>query len=132
MNITYSTTRQPTAEQVIALYDSAGLNRPTTDNERIAKMYANSSLIVSAWDGDELVGVARSLTDFCYCCYLSDLAVKLDYQKAGIGKQLVALTKEAIGDQSMLLLLSAPTAMEYYPKIGMDKLDNAFMIKRAR
>jgi len=75
MNITYSTTIQPQAQQVIELYDDSGLKRPTHDAARIAMMYANSSLVVTAWDGDKLVGVARSLTDFCYACYLSDLAV---------------------------------------------------------
>lgn len=132
MNITYSTTQLPTTEEIIDLYNSAGLNRPTTDNERIAKMYAHANLVITAWNGSQLIGVARSLTDWCYCCYLSDLAVRKAYQHSGIGKQLVALTKEKIGDESMLLLLAAPAAMEYYPKIGMDHLNNAFMIKRAK
>ena len=130
MNITYKTDQCPDTAAIIALYVSSGLNRPTGDFERIHKMYENSNLIVSAWDGEILVGIARSLTDFCYSCYLSDLAVHLDYQKSGIGKHLVALTKARIGVESMLLLLAAPTAMSYYPAIGMDHLDNAFMIKR--
>lgn len=130
MNISYSTTNKPTPQQVISLYESAGLNRPTKDKARIAKMYDNSNLFVTAWDGDLLVGVARSLTDFCYCCYLSDLAVRDEYKKAGIGKKLVDLTREAISEESMLLLLSAPTAMEYYPKIGMNEVKNGFIIPR--
>ena len=129
---TYQTTIIPTPAEIIELYNSSGLKRPTDDAHRIAKMYVNSNLVVTAWDGDLLVGVARSLTDFCYACYLSDLAIRLEYQKLGIGKELVRLTKQEITEQSMLLLLSAPTAMEYYPKIGMDKLDNAFMFKREK
>jgi len=130
MNITYSTTIQPQAQQVIELYDDSGLKRPTHDAARIAMMYANSSLVVTAWDGDKLVGVARSLTDFCYACYLSDLAVCSEYQKMGIGKKLVTLTKETIGPKSMLLLLSAQPAMNYYPKIGMQTVTNGFIINR--
>ncbi|WP_343673930.1 GNAT family N-acetyltransferase [Chitinophaga sp.] len=130
MHIHYKTDTVPATPDIIELYDNAVLKRPTADAERIAKMYENSNLVVSAWDGEKLVGVARSVTDYCYCCYLSDLAVSKDYQTAGIGKQLVALTQEAIGPKTMLLLLSAPTAMEYYPKIGMTKLDNAFYIPR--
>jgi GNAT superfamily N-acetyltransferase len=130
MNIAYKNDVTPDTEAIIAVYASAGLNRPIDDKKRITKMYANSSLVVSAWDGDRLVGVARSITDFCYCCYLSDLAVDLDYQKSGIGKKLVSLTKEILGDQCMLLLLSAPKAMEYYPKIGLEKVDTAFLINR--
>lgn len=130
MHIHYKTDTIPATEAIIELYDNAVLKRPTEDAWRIAEMYKNSNLIVSAWDGDQLIGVARSLTDYCFCCYLSDLAVSKDYQTAGIGKQLIALTQEVIGPKTMLLLLSAPTAMEYYPKIGMTKLDNAFYIPR--
>lgn len=132
MEITYKTGTIPSAQQIIELYDTAGLKRPTHDEERIAKMYQNSNLVVSAWDGDRLIGVSRALTDYCYSCYLSDLAVTKDYQKEGIGKKLVELTKEAIGDQTMLLLLSAPTAMEYYPKIGMETVRNGFIIHRVQ
>jgi predicted N-acetyltransferase YhbS len=93
-------------------------------------MLDNSNLIITAWDGVELIGIARSITDYNYCCYLSDLAVKKEYQKTGIGKTLIELTQDAIGDQTMLLLLSAAPAMEYYPKIGFDKVENGFIIKR--
>ncbi len=132
MAIQYLTGKTPSASEVIDLYASAGLNRPIEDAGRIQKMYAHSNLIITAWEGDLLVGVSRALTDLCFCCYLSDLAIRKEYQKNGIGKELVRLTKEAIGDQCMLLLLAAPTAMEYYPKIGMETVNNGFMIKRAR
>ncbi|MFC6099855.1 GNAT family N-acetyltransferase [Olivibacter domesticus] len=132
MNITYKVDVIPSAEQIIELYNDAPLSRPTTDSLRIGKMYEQSNLVITAWNGDELVGVARSLTDFCFACYLSDLAVKKHYQKFGIGRELVSLTKKKIGDQSMLLLLSVETAMEYYPKIGMHKVENGFIINRLR
>jgi len=130
MDIQYKTDRTPTATEVIDLYNSAGLSRPTGDPERISNMYRHSSLVITAWDGPLLIGVSRSVTDFYYCCYLSDLAVRKEYQKEGIGKRLVQLTKETIGNKCMLLLLSAPTAMEYYPKIGMETVTNGFIIKR--
>jgi GNAT superfamily N-acetyltransferase len=130
MEIIYKTGIIPEKELVAELYKSSGLNRPIEDTERIGQMYTNSNLVITAWDGEALVGVARSLTDFCYCCYLSDLAVRKEYQKIGIGKRLIALTKEEIGDQSMLLLLSAPAAMEYYPKVGFLKVENGFIINR--
>jgi predicted N-acetyltransferase YhbS len=132
MNITYKLDITPATEAIIEVYNSSTINRPTTDKERIAQMYANSNLVVTAWDGDKLVGVARSLTDFCYCCYLSDLAVRMDYQKLGIGKKLIELTKEKVGEQTTLILLSAPLAMEYYPKIGLDSFNNGFIIKRTQ
>lgn len=130
LKINYKYDLIPTAEQIIRLYEDAELNRPTGDPERIRKMYLHSNLIITAWHQDELIGVARSLTDFCYSCYLSDLAVMKKYQKQGVGKTLIELTKEKTGTQSMLHLHAAPAAMEYYPKIGMLKAENSFMIRR--
>lgn len=130
MEIVYQVNRMPSTDEVIELYRNAGLPRPVDDKTRISKMFANSSLVVTAWDGSLLVGVSRCLTDFSWCCYLSDLAVRDDYKKMGIGKKLIELSKEKAGEQSMVLLLSVPTAMEYYPKMGMEKLDNAFLIQR--
>ncbi|HVV73142.1 MAG TPA: GNAT family N-acetyltransferase [Verrucomicrobiae bacterium] len=121
----------PSPEAVMELYADAGLRRPE-DRDRIMRMYSHSNLVVTAWDKDRLVGVARALTDFCFCCYLSDLAVRKQYQHHGIGRELIRLTKEKIGDESMLLLLSAPAAMEYYPKVGMSKVENGFIIQRMK
>lgn len=132
MEITYRNDITPDTDKIIDDYNSSGINRPTTDKERIEKMYSNSNLILTAWDNDKLIGISRSLTDFCYCCYLSDLAVRKDYQKSGVGQKLIQLTKEKIGEQTTLILLSAPTAMDYYPKVGMQKIDNGFIIKRTK
>ena len=132
MEISYKTGILPATEQVIALYERAGLPRPTKDKARIQQMFEHADLVVTAWDAETLVGVARCITDWVWCCYLSDLAVDPDYKKTGIGKKLVALTKERLGEQSMLLLLSVPSAMDYYPKIGFTKDDRAFMINRTK
>jgi len=130
MELTYRIDITPDTDQIIDVYNSSGINRPTVDKERIKKMYDNSNLIVTAWDNEKLVGISRSLTDYCYCCYLSDLAVRKDYQKSGIGKKLIEITKNEIGEQTALILLSAPIAMDYYPKVGFQKIDNAYLIKR--
>ena len=132
MVIKYRSDRTPSIETIIDLYNSSGINRPTTDRDRILKMYVNSNLIVTAWHEDKLVGISRSLTDYCYCCYLSDLAVREEYKHKGIGKQMIRVTKEIVGEKCMLLLLAAPSAMEYYPKVGLEKVDNGFIIKRDR
>lgn len=133
MNITYRTDIKPKTDEIIELYFSATLKRPITDKQRIKEMYDHSNLIVTAWDNDKLVGISRSLSDFVYCCYLSDLAVKKEYQSKGIGKKLIEITKEKAGGmQITLILLSAPAAMEYYPKIGLEKADNCFKFLRAK
>ena len=120
----------PSTEEIIDLYQTSGINRPTNNYERINKMYTNSNLVITAWDSVKLVGIARALTDFCYCCYLSDLAVRNDYQKQGIGKKLIALVKEQISNESALILLSASNAINYYHKAGFEVVDNGFIIKR--
>jgi ribosomal protein S18 acetylase RimI-like enzyme len=132
MEIQYRYDIIPDVDQIIELYDKAGLPRPTNDKQRIKKMFESSNLIVSAWDNDILIGVARSITDWVWSCYLADLAVSPDYKKSGIGKKLVQLTREKLGNESMILLLSVPTAMEYYPKIGFTKEDRAFTILRSK
>ena len=129
-NIKYKINASPDTSLIIDLYQNAGLNRPTADADRIEAMYNNSNLIISAWSEEKLVGIARSVTDFHYCCYLSDLAVHPEFQKLGIGKSLIDKTKEKVSDNSMLLLLSAPNAMGYYPKLGFDSVENGFIIKR--
>lgn len=129
--ITYKTNTSITAGQVAEIFNNSGIQRPAQDLARIQQMIHHANLIVTAWQGDQLVGIARSLTDFVYCCYLSDLAVRKEYQYKGIGRQLIEITKQQIGDQSMLLLLSAPQAMEYYPKLNLfEKVENGFIIKR--
>lgn len=132
MEIIYRLEGRPTTEQIIELYDNSGLPRPTNDKERIHKMYENSNLIITAWDNELLIGVSRSITDWVWSCYLADLAVRQDYKGKGIGKKLIELTREQVGEQSMILLLSVPAAMEYYPKAGLQKVDNGFIIHRKK
>lgn len=93
-------------------------------------MFSNADLVFSAWHEGKLVGVCRALTDFSYCCYLSDLAVDKAFQKHGIGRELIARLRLAIGEEVALVLLSAPEATAYYPKVGFEKIDNGFIIKR--
>lgn len=95
-------------------------------------MINGANLTITAWDNTTLIGIARALTDFSYCCYLSDLAVHKDYQKQGIGKTLITKVEKEIGEETALILLSAPNAMEYYPKAGFTKAENAFLIPRKK
>lgn len=132
MEITYKFNVLPTADEVIELYENAKLPRPTNDAKRIKKMFENSNLIVTAWAEAKLVGVSRTITDWVWSSYLADLAVDPDYKKSGIGKKLIDLTREKLGEESMILLLSVPTAMDYYPKVGFTKEDRGFIIHRKK
>ena len=117
--IDYKTGNDLDLDAVIALYRAStlGERRPVDDRERMRAMLAGANLVVSAWDGPKLVGISRSLSDFAYSTYLSDLAVDLAYQRRGIGKELVRRTQE-IGGRATVFLFAAPAAVDYYPRIG--------------
>jgi predicted N-acetyltransferase YhbS len=130
MNITYSTSRSITETEFVDLLNrtTLGTRRPVNDPKIIAAMLRHADLLCTAWSENKLVGVARSVTDFDYCCYLSDLAVDEAYQNRGIGKELIALTKSRLGSKAFIVLLAAPTAREYYPKIGFDPHPSAWLL----
>ena len=107
---------------------SLGERRPVDNKECIEAMVKNADIVVVALDGDKMVGVARSITDFSYCCYLSDLAVDEAYQHQGIGKMLIEKTKKSLTDGCKIILLSAPKATQYYPKIGFKQHPSAWVL----
>lgn len=127
--ITYQVEKNLTAEEFINVLNKStlGERRPVDEPERILKMLEHGNLIITARYEGKLVGVARSLTDFLYCTYLSDLAVDENYQKMGIGKELIRLTKLET-PKAKLILLAAPLAVNYYPKIGMERHENCYFL----
>ena len=118
-------------ETAIELYNASGLGerRPVDDPEIFANMLRHANLTVTAWDGELLVGISRTLTDFSYVGYLSDLAVRRSHQKLGIGVELIQKTREKMGPRSMLVLLSAPQAVEYYPRVGFTQHPSAWVLR---
>lgn len=130
--ITYKLNQAIAPAEVARLYDAAGLNRPTRDTDRIARMLKNSNLVVSAWDGDKLVGIGRAITDYGYCCLLSDLAIDRAYQKHGIGTEIIDHIQKEIGDEVALIIQAAASSMAYYPRLGFEKMENGFYINRKR
>lgn len=120
------------AREVARLFVASGIRRPAEDVARIARMLDAADLTITAWHGDRLIGIARSLTDFAYCCYLSDLAVDREFQSRGVGRELVARTRAAIGDAVTLVLVSSPEAVDFYPRVGFARSDTAFVLRRSR
>ena len=92
-------------------------------------MLKNANLIVTAWRGSELVGISRTLTDFTYVAYLADLAVDKNRQKQGIGKRLIEETRRRLKPECMIVLLAAPKANEYYPKLGFEHNPRAWVLR---
>ena len=91
-------------------------------------MVGNANLTVTAWNGARLVGVARSVTDFAYCCYLSDLAVDEKLQRSGIGRALIRETQKKLGPRCNIILLAAPKAVDYYPRVGFSSHPSAWVL----
>lgn len=116
----------------ILVASTLAARRPAEDLARLDKMLRHADLIVTARDADRLVGVSRAVTDFSYCCYLSDLAVDVNYQRQGIGKRLIEETHKAAGDGTSLILVAAPAAETYYPRIGMTHLPSCWVFPRKR
>lgn len=117
--------------QVIELYEKStlGERRPTESPEIFKDMVRNADLTVTAWDGEKLVGISRTLTDFSYVAYLADLAVHKNYQKRGIGKELIRQTKENLKETCFITLLAAPLADKYYEKLGFERNPRAWVLK---
>jgi ribosomal protein S18 acetylase RimI-like enzyme len=133
MNTVYAVEEHLAADEYIDVCRKSGLNRPIDQRGRVERLLKHSNLFVTARQEGRLVGFARSLTDFCFACYLSDLAVDRACQGQGIGKRLIEETKKAAGGElTTTLLLSAPTAMTFYQGIKMPQLDNCFAYRRSK
>ena len=132
MKIDYKINTPISTDQFIELLQSSTLaeRRPVDDRECMDGVVNNSNLIVTAWDGDKLVGIARSITDFHYACYLSDLAVDKEYQHYGIGKQLQMLTQDQLGANCKLILIAAPAANSYYEHLGFSNNERCWVLER--
>ena len=127
--IEYKIENDLSVEEFISILKASTLSerRPVNEPERIAQMLRHANLTIAARENNKLIGVARSITDFAFCTYLSDLAVDEMYQKKGIGKELIRQTKLAT-PEAKLILLAAPKAINYYPRIGMKRYEYCFLI----
>jgi hypothetical protein len=112
MKIEHKINQAITAKQFCDLLSqtSLGGRRPLSAATTIQGMLDNANLLVTAWQKNNLVGIARSVTDFHYCCYLSDLAVDQRMQTLGVVKLLIRLTKQELKAKCSLILLAAPLA----------------------
>lgn len=128
--ITYRDDVRLSADAFIELYRSCslGARRPLDDAEIVEAMIDHGNLTITAWDGDTLVGIARTMTDFLYVGYLADLAVRETHQKRGIGAGLIAQTRARMGPRAYLVLLAAPAAKTYYGHVGFRHMPDAWAI----
>lgn len=131
MDIEYRDNAPISVEAAIDLYkrSTLGERRPVERPDIFEGMLKNANLTISAWHNDRLVGISRSLTDFTYVAYLADLAVDIAYQHKGIGTRLIQETRSRLGKECAIVLLAAPKANEYYPKLGFEHNPRAWILE---
>jgi len=137
VTVLYAREQDLSVAEFSRVLDESGLGatRPLDDPARIEEMLRGANLIVTArLDGPkrELVGVARAITDFSWCCYLPELAVSRSAQGLGVGKGLIDELRRQAGPRVSLVLQSMPDATGFYEKIGMPRMPDGFMFKRER
>ncbi len=130
MKLSYRVNAALSLDQFIQVYRSSTLSqrRPVDNLPVMQSMMQNASLTLSAWRGDQLVGLSRTLTDYGYVAYLADLAVDLACQGQGIGRELIKRTRAELGPDCMLVLLAAPAANEFYPRVGFTNNPRAWVL----
>jgi ribosomal protein S18 acetylase RimI-like enzyme len=112
-----------------------GSARPVEDFARLQSMLSGADLVVTARLDDalhRLVGVARGVSDGCWCCYLSELAVSASAQGLGVGKGLLDEAQRQLGPTVALMLISVPEATGFYERAGMDRVADAFWYRRTQ
>lgn len=128
--LVYSTEDTPSVDEFISVLERSTLaeRRPVHDRDCLAAMVSGASLWSTCRHDGQLIGVARAVTDFVYCCYLSDLAVDQAYARRGIGRSLIEAMRSRLGPRCSLILLAAPAAREYYPHIGFTHHPQAWLL----
>ena len=129
MNLSYHHDRRPDIDAIRALYAASPLRRPVGDPSRIAKMFLNANVVISAYDGERLVGLLRGWTDFAFDGYVCDLAIHPAYQKQGVGKRLLD-EAASLGPDIHWILLASPIAKDYYGHLGWGLIQGAWELPR--
>ena len=134
MELEYSSEKRPSLDAFMEIFRRSTLaERRRIDRPDIFEGMLNApSLLISAWEGERLVGIARTLTDFTHVAYVADLAVDVDYQRQGIGKRLIEETRSRLAPECMIVLLAAPKANDYYAKLGFEHNPRAWVMQGVR
>lgn len=134
MKLRYSINdRDCSAREVDEVFRSSGIRRPLGDLDRIQRMLDHADEVITVRDGNKLIALLRAITDYSYCCYISDIAVAKEYQGMGIGRELITRLKNKLGGEEIqYVLTSAPKAIGFYETIGFEIAEQAFVIKRTK
>ena len=129
MEITYQTRKDLPCEKLYELFLAVGwADREGTTPEMLANFnagFVNAAFVFSAWDGEKLVGCVRALSDLHFRSVIYDLAVLPEYQRRGIGQELVRRCREACPGSEWLVQTDA--AKGFYEKIGFRENRDSFL-----
>ncbi len=117
MAIKISETRNIPPEKIIALYKANGWSSAEKPTE-LYNALMNAHTLVTAWDGDRLVGLGNAISDGCLVVYYPHLLVHPHYQNRGIGKMIMDRMQEKYGHFHMQMLTADEGAIKFYEKMG--------------
>lgn len=111
---------------ILNLYASVGWANYVEKPEMLKKAYENSLLTLGAYDGDKLVGVIRTVGDGFSIVIVQDILVFPEYQRKGIGTQLLRKVMEQFSGvyQMELMADNTPKTTSFYQSVGFVKADD--------
>ena len=114
--IEFRQTRDIPRECILALYQAVGWSCAKKP-DALCSGLRNSDSLVSAWDGDTLVGLGNAISDGALVVYYPHLLVLPEYQRRGIGKRILQILTGMYADfHQQILLAEGPVA--FYEKCG--------------
>ncbi len=116
------------AADVRRLYDGAGW-WPGWETEGIARA-VSSSICVGAWEGEQLIGFTRALSDGVHRAYIEDVVIDPDYRGRGIGEAMVARLVRDIGPVHIVSLFCEPERVAFYSRNGFQASKTQVMMHR--
>ena len=113
-------------DTILNLYSSVGWTNYTDNPEMVKKAYENSLLTLGAYDSNQLVGVIRTVGDGFSIVFVQDILVFPEYQRKGIGTQLLreVIERFSTAYQMMLMTDNTPKTISFYQSLGFVKADD--------
>lgn len=118
----------PEKDQVLALYEDAGWTAYTDEPDILMKAIENSLKVWTLWDGEKLIGLARTIGDGATICYLQDILILKVYQGQGFGSDLLKeIMKENQNIRQFVLLTDdAEETKNFYKKVGLKEVGDYY------
>lgn len=118
--IVISADDRPSREELVELYDAVGWSAYTSDPDVLEAAVRGSTHVVTARHGDDLLGLARVVSDGASIAYLQDVLVRPELQREGVGRQLVQAALEPFAHcrQKVLLTDDEPRQRAFYESLG--------------